>query len=243
MTLASCTAALSFVPQIAVAQTAPVTEQSAQTQAATGSSSVNALRADRFNVMDRTSSALFRPDWEFSVRPDGFTAYIASYRDALRYGRCAANVSPDFARDFVSSAPGQNWSSLRRLTGLSKGCLPAGTHAPIGLLRASLSENFYRASVEAGRLLPAARSVTAARTDDADPNALAARCYVYGAPKNVDALLRSAPGTKEERQAIESAGAAAPFCKTLSSRITNVAATLRPYIAVEAYRVLSDYRS
>jgi hypothetical protein len=162
------------------------------------------------------------------------------YRQALDYGRCVSNVSPSLAADVLAMEGPTAYSRqrTRQLAGVSKGCLPAGTMAPLATLRAALAETYYRQHGGLGSAVPQLDTPRTVRLIDSSLIARMASCLVRRTPATVDVLLNSEPGSKRERDARDAAFGAAPTCSGGFEAADVSVGALRTYVALEAYERL-----
>jgi hypothetical protein len=174
----------------------------------------------------------------FYNNPDA--TYVRTYRDMVAYGRCATNVSPNFAERVLAGdfTDGDTRRAARRLVGLSRACVPAGTWIAGDLLRPALAEAGYKRLLASGTALPAPKTSRALRVADIGPLGRAAACVAQRSPAGVQQLLATTPGTTEERNAAIRAFEGAPGCGQVGEATFKVLPTLRAYIALSAYESL-----
>ncbi len=164
-------------------------------------------------------------------------AFIESYREMIGYGRCATNVSPEYAGRFLNSEPSdpRGRAAARRLVGLSRGCLPLGSHVPMDFLRLGLAEVGYHRTLAAGAPLPQPTLQPLPKAE-ANSFAAAATCLAYRAPQATYRVMATAPGSDAEREALIGAFAATPQCGRIGPVALRELPALRGHLAIAAYR-------
>lgn len=164
-------------------------------------------------------------------------AATAQYARVQGFAKCAVNVSPALSARLLSMDPrsGQSAVVSRQLRGISRGCAPAGAYIPSAFFRGAVAESLYR------------RESSAVIDTNGDMRGKPAsvetmpQCLFAQSPASVDALLRSSPGTEEERRAFSRLATFAPRCIMAGRRvsITALAPFIRAELAETAYRAIA----
>jgi hypothetical protein len=173
------------------------------------------------------------------------------YQRVVEYGRCAANVAPERARSAVDAPPNtlDEQVKLNNLRISTSACLPYGYRPPRVFIRGGLAEALYKKQAVAsgpvrtdlGALIAEESGRDRSRFGDDRMFTHAALCASARAPRAVDALLRSKPGSVDERVALSAVAQQAGGCLAGVSYLPGDGgpAYLRAYLAESALRVTS----
>lgn len=172
----------------------------------------------------------FRRDWQDGAWQGPNNSYAA----ALAFAACVVKFDPDstalVGRQIGSSGDRE---ALVNLVKRNRGCIGEyGAVAPL-LLRVALAEIQLRTSQGWGRAInPQPLSVGVPEAVDNYPLASISRCQVHVSPDLAEALLKTRPGTAEERDAATALFRESAICG--ASDLGGVAPTVARLAVVDA---------